>query len=47
MKVVTSNGTIDAEIDGIPGGRQKLKMPGGTRPAVDGKLKIAVSLPAP
>ena len=42
LKVVPGNGTIDTEIDGVPGGKQRLKIPGGT---AHGKLTIVVSLP--
>jgi type II secretion system protein N len=45
LKIGTKNGSIDTEIDGIPGGRRRLQIPGGTDPGLDGKLKISVSLP--
>jgi hypothetical protein len=45
LKFVTSNGTIDIEVDGVPGGTQRLRIPGGEGLGLDGKLKIAVSLP--
>jgi len=45
LKFVTGNGTIDTEVDGVPGGKQRLRMSGGEGRGLDGKLKIAVSLP--
>lgn len=45
LKFVKGKGTIEVEVDGIPGGRQKLKTPGGEAPGLDGKLKVTVSLP--
>jgi hypothetical protein len=45
LKFVTGNGTIDAEVDGVPGGKQRLRIPGGEGLGLDGKLKITVSLP--
>ena len=45
LKFVTGNGTIDTEVDGIPGGKQRLRIPGGEGLGLDGNLKITVSLP--
>ena len=45
LKFVTGNGTIDTEVDGVPGGKQRLRIPGGEGFGLDGKLKITVSLP--
>ena len=45
LKFVTGNGTIDTEVDGVPGGKQRLRIPGGEGLGLDGKLKITVSLP--
>ena len=47
LKLVATNGTIDTEVDGVPGGRQSLKLLGGAGPGLDGRLKITVSLPKP
>ena len=44
LKIVAGNGTIDTEVDGVPGGKQRLKIPGGEGRGLDGKLKITVSL---
>ncbi len=43
LKVVTGTGSIDAEVDGVPGGRQRFKVSGGERPGLDGKVKVSVS----
>jgi hypothetical protein len=45
LKFVTGNGTIDTEVDGVPGGKQRLRIPGGEGLGLDGNLKITVSLP--
>lgn len=45
LKFIKGKGTIDIEVDGIPGGKQALKAAGGEGPGLDGKLKITVSLP--
>lgn len=45
LRLVTGHGTIDAEVDGVPGGKQRLKILGGAGPAVDGKVTITVRLP--
>jgi type II secretion system protein N len=45
LKFVTGNGTIDTEVDGVPGGKQRLRIPAGEGLGLDGKLKITVSLP--
>lgn len=45
LKFSKGKGTIEVEVDGIPGGRQRLKVSGGENPGLDGKLKITVSLP--
>jgi hypothetical protein len=43
LKVVAGTGSIDAEVDGVPGGRQRFKVSGGERPGLDGKVKVSVS----
>lgn len=45
LKVIKGKGTIDVEVDGIPGGRQRFKLSGGEAPGLDGKMKVTVSLP--
>lgn len=45
LKVVAGKGTIDTEVDGVPGGKQRLRMLGGEGPGLDGKLRITISLP--
>ena len=45
LKFVTGNGMIDTEVDGVPGGKQRLRIPAGEGLGLDGKLKITVSLP--
>lgn len=44
LRVVPTAGTIDAEIDGIPGGKQRHRVPVGQAPGVNGKVQITVSL---
>ena len=43
LKLLARNGTIDTEVDGIPGGKQRLRILGGEGPGLDGKLKITIS----
>lgn len=45
FKLIKGKGVIDIEVDGIPGGKQKIKVPGGDSPGLDGKLRLTVSLP--
>ncbi len=45
FKLIKGKGTVEVEVEGIPGGKQKLTAPGGESPGLDGKLKITVSLP--
>lgn len=45
LKVVKGKGMIEVEIDGIPGGRQRVKLSGGGDPGLEGKVKIMVLLP--
>ena len=45
FKLVKGKGTIEVEINGIPGGKQRAAIPGGEGVGLDGKLKITVSLP--
>ena len=45
FKLVAGKGSIDVEVDGVPGGKQNIKVQGGASPGLDGKLKAAVTLP--
>jgi len=45
LKLIKGKGLIEIEIDGMSGGKQRAKVTGGENPGVDGKLKVAVSLP--
>ncbi len=45
FKLIKGKGTVEVEVEGIPGGKQKLTAPGGESPGLDGKLKVTVSLP--
>lgn len=38
-------GTIEVEVNGIPGGKQRTVASGGDGPGLDGKLKVTVSMP--
>lgn len=45
LKTVKDKGIIEVEMDGIPGGRQRVKVPGGEGPGLEGRVKITVLLP--
>jgi len=45
LKTVKGKGVIEVEIDGIPGGRQRVKVSVGGDPGLEGKIKIIVLLP--
>ncbi|MEK6545579.1 MAG: hypothetical protein AABZ28_03505 [Nitrospinota bacterium] len=45
LKLTKDNGIIEIEVDGIPGGRQRLRISGGEKPGLNGKLSVAVTLP--
>lgn len=45
FKLLKGKGKVEIEVDGVPGGKQKLTVPGGESPGLDGKVKVAVSLP--
>ncbi len=45
LTLIKGKGTIEIEIDGIPGGKQKAKVSGGDGPGLDGKLLVKVLLP--
>lgn len=45
MKLIKGKGMIEIEIEGIPGGKQRAKVPGGEGPGLDGKLLVKVLLP--
>ena len=45
FKLIKGKGTVEIEVEGVPGGKQKLTAPGGESPGLDGKLKVMVSLP--
>ncbi|MEK7852132.1 MAG: hypothetical protein AAB275_09635, partial [Deltaproteobacteria bacterium] len=45
LKFVKGKGTIEVEVNGIPGGKQRTMAPGGEGPGLDGKLKVTVSIP--
>lgn len=45
LKIVPTGGIIDTEIDGVPGGKQRLKVPAGQAPGVNGRMQITVALP--
>jgi type II secretion system protein N len=45
FKLIKGKGVIEIEVDGVPGGKQKLTVPGGESPGFDGKVKLTVSLP--
>lgn len=45
FNIIKGKGMIDIEVDGIPGGKQKIKVPGGDSPGLDGKLRLTISLP--
>jgi type II secretion system protein N len=45
FKLIKGKGMIEVEVDGVPGGNQKLTVPGGESPGLDGKVKVTVSLP--
>jgi len=45
FKFIKGKGTVEIEVEGVPGGKQKLTAPGGESPGLDGKLKVTVSLP--
>lgn len=45
LKLIKGKGMIEVEIDGIPGGKQRAKVPGGEGPGLDGRLLIKVLLP--
>jgi len=45
FKLIKGKGKVEIEVEGVPGGKQKLSAPGGESPGLDGKLKVTVSLP--
>lgn len=45
FKLVNGRGTIEIEVNGIPGGKQRITTPAGEGPGLDGKLKVTVSMP--
>lgn len=45
FKLLKGKGKVEIEVDGVPGGKQKLTVPGGESPGLDGKLKVTASLP--
>ena len=45
FKLIKGKGKVEIEVEGVPGGKQKLTTTGGESPGLDGKLKITVSLP--
>ena len=45
FKLIKGKGMVEIEVEGIPGGKQKLTAPGGESPGLDGKVKVTVSLP--
>lgn len=45
FKLTKGKGAIDIEIDGIPGGKQRAKTPGGENPGLDGEMRVTVFLP--
>lgn len=45
FKLVKGKGTIEIEVNGIPGGKQRFAAPAGEGAGLDGKLKITASLP--
>ena len=45
LRFVTGNGTIEIDVDGVPGGKQRLRIPGREGLGPEGTLKITVSLP--
>ncbi|MBI4746196.1 MAG: type II secretion system protein GspN [Deltaproteobacteria bacterium] len=45
FKLLKGKGMVEIEVEGVPGGKQKLTASGGQSPGLDGKVKVAVSLP--
>ena len=45
FKLIKGKGMVEIEVEGVPGGKQKIRAPGGESPGLDGKLKVIVSLP--
>lgn len=45
FKLIKGKGMVEVEVDGVPGGKQRLKIPGDESSRLDGKLKVTVSLP--
>lgn len=44
-KFIKGKGIIEIELEGIPGGKQRSRIPAGDGPGIEGKVNVTVSLP--